>query len=236
VRTTKDLGDHLEQALDCTVRTIQRLVRTAAPGSVSGDQARRVVDLFAQAERAAASGIALFSPVVVESGSFAKAGHGSAAEWLGAVSGSSAGAARARLAAAGRAAGDRALTEALHEGDLSAAQLKVVSETAATAPESTGDLLDLVTKGASHQELSDTAARLKAAARSRESERARRARVHQCRHLRAHQRPEGGIRGEFVCDEVAWARVAPGSKPTPGDAGRRPGKKSPSTHTASMRS
>ena len=209
MRTTKDLGDHLEQALDCTVRTIQRLVRTAAPGSVSGDQARRVVDLFAQAERAAASGIALFSPVVVESGSFAKAGHGSAAEWLGAVSGSSAGAARARLADAGRAAGDRALTEALHEGDLSAAQLKVVSETAAEAPESTGDLLDLVTKGASHQELSDTAARLKAAARSRESERARRARVHQCRHLRAHQRPEGGIRGEFVCDEVAWARVAP---------------------------
>jgi hypothetical protein len=28
--------------------------------------------------------------------------------------------------------------------------------------------------------------------------------------LRWHQSPEGGIRGEFSCDEVAWAKVAPG--------------------------
>lgn len=205
----RELGDHLEQALETTVRTIQRLVRTAAPGSVSGDQARRVVDLFAQAERAAASGVALFSPVVVETGSYAKAGHGSAAEWLGAVSGSSASAARGRLHAAGHAAGDRALTEALHEAELSTDQLTVVTKAASEAPASTGDLLDLLGKGASHRELYDTAARLRAAARSRERERARRDRVHQCRHLRSHQRLEGGIRGEFLCDEVAWARVAP---------------------------
>ena len=93
-----------EHELEQTVRTLQRLVRGAAPTTASGDQARRLVDLFAQAERAAASGIALFSPVVVESGSYAKAGHGSAADWLGAVSGSSAAVAKSRLAAAGRAA------------------------------------------------------------------------------------------------------------------------------------
>jgi len=82
----RDFEHELEQA----VRTLQRLVHGAAPTSASGDQARRVVALFAQAERAAASGIALFSPVVLETGSYAKAGHGSAADWLGAVSGSSA--------------------------------------------------------------------------------------------------------------------------------------------------
>ena len=72
-----------------------------------------------------------------------------------------------------------------------------------------GTLLELSGQGASHQELADAAARLRAAARSRESEHARRARVHQCRHLRWHQRPEGGIAGAFLCDEVAWARIAP---------------------------
>jgi hypothetical protein len=168
-----------------------------------------LVALFAEVERAASSGIALFTPVVVETGSYAKTGHGSAAEWLGAVSGSSAGVAKGRLAAAERAVGDPVLAGALHNGALSTAQLKLVSETAAVAPGAAGALLELNNKGASHQELSDAAARLRAAARSRETERARRARVHARRHVRTYQCPEGGVRGEFFCDEVAWARVAP---------------------------
>jgi hypothetical protein len=168
-----------------------------------------LVGLFAAAERAASSGIALFSPVVVETGSYAKAGHGSAADWLGAISGSSAGAAQGRLVAAERAQGVPALTEALHEGDLSAAQLKVMSETAGVGVDAVDTLLGLSEQGASHQELSDAAARLRAAARGRESERARRARVHQGRHLRWRQCPEGGIKSEMWCDEIAWARIAP---------------------------
>ncbi len=191
------------------MRTLQRLVRGAAPNAVSGDQARRMVDLFARAERAAASGIALFSPVVVETGSYTKAGHGSAADWLGAVSGSSPTVAKGRLAAAGRAAGDPALLGALLESDLSVSELTLVSETAAVADGASGPLLELVEEGASHHELADAAARLRAAARSAEAEQARRARVNRCRHVRWHQRPEGGIAGAFFCDEVAWAAVAP---------------------------
>lgn len=165
--------------------------------------------LFAQAERAAASGIALFSPRVVETGSFAKAGHGSAADWLGSVSGSSAGVAKGRLAAAERAVGVPALTEALHDAELSSAQLKVMAETAAVGPEAVDTLLGLTEQGASHQELSDAAARLRAGARARENERARRERVHEGRHFRWRQSPDGGIRSEMWCDEIAWARVAP---------------------------
>ena len=191
------------------VHQVQEVLRRATPESVSGDQARRFVELFAEAEMAGASGIALFTPVVVETGSFAKEGHASAQDWLGALSGSSAGAAKGRLAAAERAAVDPSLTEALHEGGLSSAQLAVVTKAAAEAPESTGNLLELLDQGASHQELSDAAARMKAAARSRESERARRDRVHAGRHIRAHQVDSGGVRGEFFCDEVRWARVAP---------------------------
>jgi hypothetical protein len=192
-----------------TVRALQEVVRTATPASVSGDQARRFVERFAQAERAAASGIALFTPVVVGSGAYAKEGHASAQDWLGTLSGTSAGAAKGRLAAAERAAVDPTLTDALHEGGLSPAELAVLTQAAAEAPGSTKDLLELVEQGASHQELTDAAARAKAAARSREDERARRDRVHATRHVRAHQVDSGGMRGEFFCDEVGWARVAP---------------------------
>jgi hypothetical protein len=192
-----------------TVRALQEIVRTATPESVSGDQARRFVERFAQAERAAASGVALFTPVVVGTGAYAKEGHASAQDWLGTLSGTSAGAAKGRLAAAERAAVDPTLTDALHEGGLSTAELAVVTQAAAEAPGSTKDLLELVGQGASHQELTDTASRLKAGAKSREDERARRDRVHATRHFRWHQVDSGGVRGEFFCDEVHWARVAP---------------------------
>src|SRR5271168_3941956 len=145
---------------------MQEVVRTSTPESVSGDLARRFVERFAEAERAGASGIALFTPVVVQTGAYAKEGHASAQDWLGTLSGTSAGAAKGRLAAAERAAVDPSLKEALHEGGLSPSELAVLTKAASEAPASTGDLLALVEQGASHQELTDAAARAKAAARS----------------------------------------------------------------------
>jgi hypothetical protein len=165
---------------------------------------------LAEIERSAASGVALFTPRVVETGSFAKDGHASAQDWLGSLAGTSAAKAKARLAAAERAAADPKLTEALHESELSPDQLGVVATIANEVPEATESLLDLIDQGGSQQELSDTAARLLAAKRSRETERVRRARVHTQRHFRWHRDENGGIRGEFFCDEIAWARVAPG--------------------------
>jgi hypothetical protein len=201
--------ENLYSDLERVVTKLQEVVRTSTPESVSGDQARRFVERFAAGERAAASGVALFTPVVVGTGSYAKEGHASAQDWLGDLSGSSAGAAKGRLAAAERAAWDPSLTEALHEGGLSPAELAVVTQTATEAPEATASLLDLVEQGASHQALTDAAARLKAAARSRETERLRRQRVHTNRHLRVHQVESGGVRAEIFSDEVEWARVGP---------------------------
>jgi hypothetical protein len=195
--------------LQGAVDNLAALLRAARPDQCSGDEALVVTSLFSDVERIAASGMALFTPVVIQNGSYAKSGHGSPKEWMGSLSGSSAAAAKGRLAAAARAAGDPRLTEALHEGELSSAQLDVVAQAAAEAPESTGPLLDLLDRGASHQELSDTVAGLRAAHRSREDERVREDRVHAHRHFRWRQDPAGGIRGEFSCDEVAWARVAP---------------------------
>ena len=146
---------------------------------------------------------------MVESGEYTKGGHGSAADWLGSLSGSSKGAAKGRLAAATRAAKDPLLTEALHEGELSADQLKVVANSLGETPEASAELLDLLDQGASHRELSDAVTRKRAASRSIETERLRRARVHTNRHFRWGQDEDGGVRGGFFCDEVEFARVAP---------------------------
>ena len=191
------------------VGLLRAVVRRPVPVGLSGRAAQEFVALFSEAERIAASGVALFAPRVVETGEYTKGGHGSAADWLGSLSGSSSGAAKGRLAAATRAAKDPLLTEALHDGELSVDQLGVVAAALSETPEATGELLELLEQGASHKELRDAAAQKRAASRSRETERLRRARVHANRHFRWHQEESGGIRGEFFCDEVAFARVAP---------------------------
>jgi hypothetical protein len=197
------------ETLESALCQMQSVLRATSPSALSGDEALVLVDLFARAERTAASGIALFSPRVLHTGAHAKVGHGVAADWLGAICGSSASVAKDRLAAATTASVDAALSEALQGGALSCAQLAVLGHTEAAAPGSAKTLLELTGAGASHHELATTATALIAAARSAEDEATRRARVHQHRHLRLHQCPSGGVRGAFFCDEVQWARVAP---------------------------
>ena len=199
----------LRADLTQAVRLIRGVIAHPVPGGLSGAAARRFVALFSEAERAAASGVALFTPRVLETGDYTKDGHGSAADWLGKLSGSSSGAAKGRLAAAARAAQNPLLSEALHDGELSSAQLGLVTATLGEVPGAAGDLLKLVDEGASHKELFDAATQLRAASRSREDERLRRARVHTNRHFRWRQDDNGGIRGGFFCDEVEFARVAP---------------------------
>jgi hypothetical protein len=191
------------------IATIKRVVRAATPQSMSGEEARALTDLFADGERTCASGIAVCAPRVSETGSFAKEGYTSAPDWLAAVSGTSASAAKSRLAAAHRAATVPELAHALHKGALSSQQLNLVTSATAADPDAARTLLGLLDDRASHQELSQTADRLRACARSKESERQRRARIHAARHLRWRQADGGGVRGEFLCDEVQWARVAP---------------------------
>jgi len=199
----------LRADLTQAVRLIRGVIAHPVPGALSGRAAQEFVTLFSEAERAAASGVALYTPRVLETGEYTREGHGSAADWLGKLSGSSSGAAKGRLAAAARAAKDPRLTEALHDGELSSAQLGLVTATLGEVPDAAGDLLKLVDEGASHKELVDAATTMRATSRSRQDERLRRARVHTNRHFRWGQVEGGGIRGGFFCDEVEFARVAP---------------------------
>jgi hypothetical protein len=208
VKVTLTFGAALAE-LDAVFGVLHTVVRDLDPAELSGDQARQIVEGLGKIERMAASGIARYSPRVTESGSYAKTGQASAADWLGSVTGTSAGVAKGRLAAAERAAVTPGLAEALREGELSSAELKTVAGAATTAPESVHELLLLTGPGSSIGELTERAQAMKRATRSKEHERARRIRVHKGRHLRWHQDPEGGIRGEFSCDEVEWAKVSP---------------------------
>ncbi|HWE67767.1 MAG TPA: hypothetical protein VG298_14090, partial [Acidimicrobiales bacterium] len=187
---------------------LRRVVRDFDPASLSGDQARQITELMGQVERVADSAIARFSPRVTESGSYAKVGAASAPDWLASATGTSAGVAKSRLAAAERATRTPRLAEALRGGQLSSAELSTVAKTVAADPGSLEELLALTGPGQSMGELSERAQRITRAARAKEHERARRARVHQHRHLRWRQDPDGGIRGEFSCDDVEWAKVS----------------------------
>jgi len=96
--------------------------------------------LFAEAERAGDLGVAC-SPRRGGNGVLYQRGHGSAAEWLGALEGSSTGAARGRLAAAERAAVTPVLTRPSTGATCSAAQLQVVTKTTAEVADAAGDPL-----------------------------------------------------------------------------------------------
>jgi len=188
---------------------VRGVVRQLAPERISGEQARLAVEVLAELQRVAESGIALLTPRVNETGVYAKAGFGSAQDWLGAQMGTSVGVAKGRLAMAEKAATVPELAGALRDGELSSSQLDLLVRTEAAAPGSVSGLLELVEDEVSHQELSDEAARVKAAARSQDTEHQRRAAVHAGRHFCWRRDSDGGIRGEFSCDEVAWAAVAP---------------------------
>jgi hypothetical protein len=198
-----------EDQLDEAVGHVHQILRQAVPRQFTGDAARAMVGRFADLERTAASGMALFTPIVVATGSFAKEGYASAADWLGSLSGTTSGVAKGRLASAKRAAGSAELTGALHNGELSADQLTLVTKTSAEVADAAEILLPLAQEGATNQELNDVATRLLAASRQRETERARRARVQAHRHFRWSQVEGGGIRGEFFCDEADWAQIFP---------------------------
>ncbi len=196
--------DEIEE-LNCGARSLLH----ATPDQVlSPDDARHAVEAFAELEKIAAAGVALLSPQVVASGSYAKAGHGTGADWLGAVTGTTPSAARKTLKAASVANESPTIQKALADGELSQSELDLVSQAASISDQGEERLLGMVGQ-ASQAELRDELSKMRAEARSREAAHEQRSRVHRSRHFRWRKDPCGGIRGEFFCDEAGWARVMP---------------------------
>jgi hypothetical protein len=92
------------------------------PHCLRGDDAARLVEIFAEAERLPAAGKALAARRVEETHACRRSGHRSAANWLAAKTGSSVGAAVATLETARRLEDLSVTAQAHREGRLSETQ------------------------------------------------------------------------------------------------------------------
>ena len=198
--------DRLRSALGA----LREVVGSVEPGAVTGEEALELVNLLGETERAAASGMARLTPRVIrDPGHSPKRGSARlrigwpqprapplrppAAAWL-----------RPSMRHAHRSCPGR------FERESSRLPRSVCWPRALSKRPMhwvTWSSWPRVLRASRNSPMLQ--ARPSAAARTRESARLRRAHVHRARHLRWRQDERGGVRGEFLCDEVAWARVAP---------------------------
>ncbi|MHB8220409.1 MAG: HNH endonuclease signature motif containing protein [Acidimicrobiales bacterium] len=165
-----------------------------------------MAELFAQAERSAAAGKALYARKVAESGAYGASGHRDAAGWLADVSGEPRGRAREVLATAEVVRRVPEVHRAFSSGSLSGAQAKVIGEAAALDPAATTELLRAA-REESFAKVAALANRTVRRARSEEDLEREEARVHSGRYCRAFSPREGGVRLEAWLTKRAGARV-----------------------------
>jgi len=147
---------------------------------VSATDAMRVVEDAAAIKNMAATVEALAAARVAETALWKRAGERSAAHQLARTTGTSIGQARETLQAARRLQDLPATAEAARRGELSAAQVAVITDAADVNPDAEAHLLEQ-SRSASLGELREEGARTKANACDRES---RRRRIHEERRLR----------------------------------------------------
>lgn len=187
------------------VALLRSALAGAPPEQVRGSDAAAMAEIFAEAERVAAAGKALYARRVQATAAYEAAGHRDAAGWLAAVSGEPVGRARGALAAAEQVALTPAVEAAFCAGELSGAQASVVGQAAAINPGAAGALLATAKTG-SFREVKDLAAQVERVARGEAREEARERRAHAGRYCRIWQPEAGGLRLD------AWLSKQDGAK------------------------
>jgi hypothetical protein len=185
---------------------LRSALETAPPELRRGSAAAARVEVFAEAERVAAAGKALYARRVKETAAYQAAGHRDAAGWLAAVSGDPVGRARGALDAAEQVVLTPALRTAFQAGELSAAQAAVVGEAAAVNPAAVGELLAVAKQG-SFRAVKDLATRAKRVGRGEACEEARERRAHAGRYCRIWEPEAGGLRLDAWVTKVDGARI-----------------------------
>jgi len=133
---------------------------------------------------------------VAATGQFVAEGYRSAESWLAGETGESTGAARTALLTAEACGQLTGLEAAVCSGELSGSQAAEVARGALVDPAAETELLEVARTG-SLQDLRAKADLVEAAARSREDEERRYARVRANRHLRTWRDGDGSFRGKF---------------------------------------
>ena len=199
---TRQPGARARQA----VALLHSALAGAPPDQLSGPEAADLAEVFAEAERLAGAGKALYARRVAATAAFEATGHRDAAGWLAGVSGEPVGRARVTLEAAETVAKTPAVHEAFCAGRLSGAQAAVIGRAAMENPAATDDLLATAGQG-SFRAVKDLATRARRLARGEEGEAARERRVHARRYCRIYEPDDGGVRIDAWVTKVDGARL-----------------------------
>ena len=119
------------QELSALVASARTVVSSLDVASMTGPEATRSFELFAELERLAAAAKILVAPRLADSDEWAREGHRSAAEWMAKTSGTGVGEAKRVADTAEKIAGLGATQDALRSGSLSPAQAAAVADGAA---------------------------------------------------------------------------------------------------------
>jgi len=194
--------DHTRQAAG----VLRRVLAAAPPEQLSAEAAAALAEAFAEAERLAAAGKALYAARVKATDGHRAAGCRDAASWLAGISGDPVGRARVVLDTADAVSGSPAVRDALADGQLSAAQAQLIGTATAVDPSCGPELVDLARR-ASFRELRDRAARVRRRSRTEADEVERERRVHQRRYCRITEPDAGGMRIDAWVTKVDGARL-----------------------------
>jgi len=186
----------LIEELTKATSALSRVVNDLDGEALSGREAALLVERFSAISKLAGAGIAICAKRVSEKRYYERCGHRDAGSWLGELCGEPAGAARSLIATAGRLSDLPGLLGALRAGELSPEQAAAVARGGAADPSLEGELLERARTG-SLRELKGEADKIEAAARSRQQEEARHARIYAARHLRTWLDSDGSFKGRF---------------------------------------
>jgi len=176
-------------------------------GCVSGDDAARLTEVFARGERLCATGKALAARRAADCSAHERAGARSAEEWLAGLSGSSQRAAQGCLATAEQMEAAPELAEACKAGELSAEKAAEVADATRVDPSSARRLIESA-KTRSLRGVREDCRAVRNAARSRQEDQERLARIHRGRYLRTWVDREGAGCGSFRMTPDNLARLA----------------------------
>ena len=179
--------------------SLRSLVGALDPSCVTGEQAKALLEDFAEMERLARAGVTLCAGRVAETGAYARSGARTAAEFVAGATGTPTGEAIRVVETSRRVASLPGVEDALRSGELSGAAAAEVAEAASADPQSEAALL-ATARQRDHRQLRQHAERVKAAKAREEDLRAREARLQHRRSLRTWTDAEGAVRldGRFA--------------------------------------
>lgn len=175
------------------------LLLDAAPptaASLSGEEAARLATSLARGEHACAAARQLCARRVAETGQYTAEGYTDAASWLAAVAGESYGRAKGELETAKALEAASSTQAAFALGEMSATKAAEVAKALKEDPSSEDDLLTIARSG-TLKDLRDEVARVRAVARSAESDEKRHARIRSRRCLSVWAGEDGSLDGRF---------------------------------------